>query len=434
MNSGNIDCGGPSVSDECHDNTIDGKSNFHDTCSVDSENGSVELVQDDAEANETETRRVISREELYNDPDAVAENFDLPKQPTPDNDWTRDNWRRAGLLPETSTVPKKKIYTPVPVVNRLHKSLFKAMSQPVTMSKAESMMQKMGYQGGGLGKSGEGILEPIAPNATYANKNIGFGQNSKMPVRITKPPANKAKTKSARKNILRKSKEQLRTNALNVILEFVKNNKEIEILFDKKLFPKERRIIHCLVHEVINADDDTQRVKAGTQQMILNEIYAHNCFVLGTESEGEQPHRQLRIYKEAPPDVFLVTPEDLPELKVDTQRTEPSNPNSTQPNNSSTTADMQTDVKNILDELMNCFVEFTKDNDYTQLKFLGPFCEIQEFCIYQFFNVIHRCVNKDFYGVSDSVVSAFNVNTVSFELVEDVNGSTFVQKRKQPMK
>ncbi|CAF4833210.1 unnamed protein product [Pieris macdunnoughi] len=71
----------------------------------------------------------------------------------------------------------RQIHGQGPRQNAIEKRLNQALQQPVDLGKGESMMKKMGWSGGGLGRSGEGIVEPIAPNAAYVsphkcNRNI----------------------------------------------------------------------------------------------------------------------------------------------------------------------------------------------------------------------------------------------------------------------
>ncbi|CAG4964027.1 unnamed protein product [Colias eurytheme] len=65
--------------------------------------------------------------------------------------------------------------------NRIEKQLNNALQKPVDMGPGHSMLQRMGWTGGGLGRTGDGILEPIAPNATYVSgqsRNYGTGNMS----------------------------------------------------------------------------------------------------------------------------------------------------------------------------------------------------------------------------------------------------------------
>ncbi|XP_038217701.1 uncharacterized protein LOC119836446 isoform X1 [Zerene cesonia] len=65
--------------------------------------------------------------------------------------------------------------------NQIEKQLNNALQKPVDMGPGHSMLQRMGWTGGGLGRTGDGIVEPIAPNASYVSgqtRNYGTGNLS----------------------------------------------------------------------------------------------------------------------------------------------------------------------------------------------------------------------------------------------------------------
>lgn len=107
-------------------------------------------------------------------------------------------------------------------------------------------------------------------------------------------------------------------NVLLNIFEFVKNNSEFELLFDKNLKKDERKRIHHLVEFKIQGDDLTAADFDSPAQMdLVLQINDKNCYVLQTQSYGIYPVRQLCLYKLAPPHVYLIVPDDLRDEPTD---------------------------------------------------------------------------------------------------------------------
>nr|XP_034838395.1 dynein heavy chain-like protein PF11_0240 [Maniola hyperantus] len=197
--------------------------------------------------------------------------------------------------------------------NTLERSLNDMLAKPVEMSKGKSLLLKMGWQGGGLGRDEDGIVEPIAPKATYAVKTIGLGHLTEKPKKPTKPFANISNKKLKHPEF----QNHFCTNVLLYILEFVKNDEENKIVFEPRLRKLERKRIHQIVEKirVSNNLDDFENFENFSDRHLelVEQIWVHNCYELWTESEGEKQHRRICLFKEAPAHVYLVTPEDLTE-------------------------------------------------------------------------------------------------------------------------
>ncbi|CAH4029527.1 unnamed protein product [Pieris brassicae] len=238
-----------------------------------------------------------------------------------------------------------------PRQNAIEKRLNQALQQPVDLGKGESMMKKMGWSGGGLGRSGEGIVEPIAPNAAYATNKQGLGKAEIQESfdnrggAVSKPlfkqsygpkaidnqwlrKESKAKqnqklkrsqftTKMHRKANKKQLKEILTTAVLEQILDFVQNEREIELLLDKNLTNVERKTVHNLVDEI---SSNTYVGGNVTQMELIEQIIEYNDYDLHTESSGKPPNRQLGVYKDAKDFMFLVIPEDLREDMEDNEK------------------------------------------------------------------------------------------------------------------
>ncbi|XP_045487317.1 uncharacterized protein LOC111001708 [Pieris rapae] len=232
--------------------------------------------------------------------------------------------------------------------NAIEKRLNRALQQPVALGKGESMMKKMGWSGGGLGRSGEGIVEPIAPNAAYATDKQGLGKaeiqesfvkrgcavskplfkhsygpkatenqwlrkESKKAKQNQKPTRSQFTTKMHSKANKKQLKEILTTSALEQILDFVQNEREVELLFDKDLTNVERKTVHNLIDEI---SSNTWHGGNMTQMELIQQIIEYNDYDLHTESSGKPPNRQLGVYKDAKDFMFLVIPEDLREEDI----------------------------------------------------------------------------------------------------------------------
>ncbi|KAJ0170286.1 hypothetical protein K1T71_014214 [Dendrolimus kikuchii] len=450
-------------------------------------NTSKEFIEKPSEVKkDVKNRRIITRTLLYEDPELFYEK-NYPQPETSGFDWTKYNWTKASenIQNEPSTSNENQVGSVAQYQrpNRIQQNLEEMLNQPVQLSKAESMMQKMGWQGGALGKSGSGIVEPVKPNARYAIRTRGLGQNNV-------PRVKKMRSIDNNKNIFT-------TNVLLFILEFVKDDMEAELLFDSCLWKEERKWIHSIVNDVINAEDiaDCDSVR---HLDIVNEIYKYNCFVLATQSEGQAPNRQLCLFKEAPPNMYLITPSDLkdepdePEnmetdIPTDKQTENPSNiitekdvkknknanrqtkmdiehknVNNSEISNSKKHTDTETDIMDIetnpflrsitrnlknqedsiTDKLKVCtlkdeseiyrkiveyFFEFADQEDFTELRFLGAFNEDEVRDIIKFFDDTKKCVNGNFDNVNEELVGAFK--TKSFDVHEDVNGFTSINDR-----
>ncbi|CAH0697966.1 unnamed protein product [Spodoptera exigua] len=423
-------------------------------------------------------RRTITKESLYQDPDKnnkIKDDLKTAKKSSSNFDWTLGYWDKAAEQPEQdggqgSSRGKKQVLGGA----KIQKKLDKMLAKPVKMTKAESMMQKMGWQGGALGRSGDGIVEPIAPNAVYSSTKVGFGQ-----LQLLKQPKSKQIEK----------KQFYETNVLHSVYEFVKNNNEIELLFDKSLRRDERKKIHHIIQFKVLADDLASVDFDSTAQVeLVLQISNNNCYLLHTKSSGSYPNRQLSLFKKAPDHVFLIVPQDLKKtkegntedkpLEVDCkedivpetpedqkdqnrqmdQESEELEPEETNPFlisitrnlKKNTDSEMKEEVEiaeipenpvvseaekipeepvnsEMSDEVMKLIFEYYKkfkgNRRYSQFKFLGPFDEEEIVCINEFIQQATRYLNKE----PCPYASVFD--DVEFEINEDCTGNTVIFKR-----
>ncbi|XP_045508235.1 uncharacterized protein LOC123704030 isoform X2 [Colias croceus] len=288
--------------------------------------------------------------------------------------------------------------------NRIEKQLNNALQKPVDMGPGHSMLQRMGWTGGGLGRTGDGILEPIAPNATYATKTKGLGQSNAPKVRQRSAPNSRPKDK-------------FRTNVLLTILDFVKNDKKIQLEFDKKVQQSERKIIHTMVQEMINSDH------------------------LVSESHGVRPERKLVIYKEAPENMYLIIPDDLVDTaqsqiyedSKDQKQTESTkNNNSIKEENNKEKTNQNTNEKqkdltqdDILNTIIDFFIDFASADVFTELRFLGTFNKTEYDAIVSFFKLFGSDEKSE---AKDKMADVLNDEKYEYKLRDNFNGSTVVYK------
>uniref|UniRef100_A0A2A4IRX3 G-patch domain-containing protein n=1 Tax=Heliothis virescens TaxID=7102 RepID=A0A2A4IRX3_HELVI len=403
---------------------------------------------------------------------------------SPTFDWTQYYWHKASekfqdMSRDAGQGSSRIRRQPIVGANKIQKKLDKMLAKPVKMSKAESMMQKMGWQGGALGRSGDGIVEPIAPNAVYAKTKIGFGQNH---VQVLRSPKHK----------FGGSKQFYEMNVLLNIYEFVQNNSEFELLFDRNLKKDERKRIHNLVEYKIQADDfQTVDFDSPAQMDLVLQINDKNCYVLHTQSYGSYPVRQLCLYKLAPPHVYLLVPDDLrdepPDLLTTTQNGEeilqveidaPKVPHEPQkvPEEplkvpvESVTEDLEVEeetnpflisitrnlkkksdsecqeekievpqapevpqvpevpkekvpslpeMSKVMKKIVDFFIEFAEDKKFSQFKFLGPFNEEEVCAINEFIEQAVVYLSKE-----GECTMATIFDKVAFEINEDCTGNT----------
>ncbi|XP_045782799.1 protein PF14_0175-like isoform X3 [Maniola jurtina] len=267
----------------------------------------------------------IIKETLYRDPSLFYansnSNVDSPSDnESNDNNWTDTFWQKhdntdvpkhSKTSQSTRTVPRKN-------QNKLERSLNDMLAKPAEMSKGKSLLLKMGWQGGGLGREEDGIVEPIAPRATYAVKTIGLGHLTEKPEKPEKPKKPIPFANISNKKLKHPEfQSHFCTNVLLYILEFVKNDEENKIVFEPRLRKLERKRIHLIVEKIRESDnledfENFENFLEGHLELV-KEIWVHNCYELWTESEGKKKNRRLCLFKEAPAHVYLVTPEDLTE-------------------------------------------------------------------------------------------------------------------------
>lgn len=81
-------------------------------------------------------------------------------------------------------------------------------------------------------------------------------------------------------------------NVLYQIYEFVKNNAEVELLFDRTLSKDERKQIQNIVDFMLNVDSMSVVEFESTAQMdMVLQICDVNCYILQTQSEGADLER-----------------------------------------------------------------------------------------------------------------------------------------------
>ncbi|CAH2084011.1 unnamed protein product [Euphydryas editha] len=181
------------------------------------------------------------------------------------------------------------------------------LAKPVEISKGKSLLEKMGWTGGGLGKDGNGIVNPIIPKAAYAMNTLGLGHRSET---VLEKKHYQNKDKNFHEEL--EFKHNFLTNVLSKILEFVKNSSEVDLLFERSLHNKERKKIHSIVEKLCECSDvDELNLNKSLDIKIASEILKYNSYLLITESHGKPPERVLRLYKDVPSYVYLITPDVL---------------------------------------------------------------------------------------------------------------------------
>ncbi|XP_052754352.1 uncharacterized protein LOC113516135 [Galleria mellonella] len=405
-------------------------------------------------------RMWILRETLYDDPD-LFHDFDSPQEDSPiDNtadiaptysvgyDWTKQQWQKAGNFQGTinQTCPAPQQTKQLGKQNKFLKNVMVSLSQPVKLSKAESMMQKMGWQGGALGKDGVGIVEPIAPNIAYATKTLGFGQEKK---KKNPPPIKRnQKPKRARQMQMREKRPNFNLNVLLHIFAFVRNNAETVVVFDKTLLNAERKAIHQWVNDVINDEGDGYDEISPEELEVVKLIREHNNYVLHTQSEGKMPFRELTIFKEAPTHVYLITPNDLrDEINTDdSDKSEyetvaidgdcaPSGGDEKEKGSDAKREDANCIKGSIedkelapYDKLIEYFIEFSKEQDYTEFRFLGLYNANEMDALNEFWRNIFMYLNRDMTSIDTRYLPALTNEEISFTVNQDCNGYDVIYK------
>lgn len=111
---------------------------------------------------------------------------------------------------------------------------------------------------------------------SQATKTLGLGQT----------------TATTKHEAFKENKDYFRTNVLLNVLEFVKNETEIETTFECHLSREERKCVHTMVGGLENSANPVESYNYTLEQMdIVQEINKYNQYILGTESEGCGPNR-----------------------------------------------------------------------------------------------------------------------------------------------
>ncbi|XP_048002128.1 uncharacterized protein LOC125238747 [Leguminivora glycinivorella] len=396
-------------------------------------------------------KRVVAKEELYRDPESfgkgeVQSNINGPVEP-PNSlphpwgyDWTKQSWVKEGAPVSDTARDERATPEHQPAAPR------------VNNSKAESMMHKMGWQGGALGKTGDGITEPITPKAIHAFRpSPGPGRPGKK----AKTP-NKA-TPGKKHPAMRDS---FRTNILMLILEFVQDDTETELLFDTSLRQHERRYITNIIHSVVN-DETLHSLSSTAQYELAQDIHRRNKYLLEC-AQGD--NHQLGIYKEAPEDVYLVTPDDfstkddsdknvaiengtndkingdmdddenpfLKSIKKSIKKDdEPKLTNKFETDcviakDSEPKVDSKSDVPvTEVDKMLEFFLEFAETDSYKEMRFLGTFTDPQSSAINGILTDVSSWALGSFHG-NELVARA--LRNATLKIRDGANGTPEIHK------
>ncbi|CAG4964031.1 unnamed protein product [Colias eurytheme] len=270
----------------------------------------------------------------------------------------------------------------------------------------------------------------IARAKSYcATKTKGLGQSHAPKVRQRSAPNSRPKDK-------------FRTNVLLTILDFVKDDKKIQLEFDKKVQQSERKIIHTMVQEMINSDHLVSgKYDDDVQKDIVREIITFNDYVLVTESHGVRPERKLVIYKEAPENMYLIIPDDLVDTaqsqiyedskdqkqtestKINNSLTEENNKEKTNQNTNEKQKDPTQD--DILNTIIDFFIDFASADVFTELRFLGTFNKTEYDAIVTFFKLFGSDEKSE---AKDKIADILNDEKYEYKLRDNFNGSTVIYK------
>ncbi|XP_030022321.2 uncharacterized protein LOC115441600 [Manduca sexta] len=384
---------------------------------------------DKAESSNIKNVRVITRNSLYEDPELFHYALDFSTTPQDPNyecyyttlapmlgeNWMQD-WLKVGESSRDTMLP--------PIGSRPQSSsrMQSYFDRPAMEKTVESMVQNVGWQGEDLAKTAERILEPIGTHTAFAIRPSHHKDSSIKPNQL---------------------KEELdivnfNTNVLLNILEFVKNDTEIEIMFAKSLLKEERKRIHCVVNELINGDNSSDYDNVA-QIDLVKKINAQNCYTLATLTEGVAPNRQVSVFKEAPSHIYLVTPDDLrvqrpPEVSDDGEDQNPQ-PGVVNPFLKSITKKIldlpnnkPTQYSTAVTNIIEYFREFSLRQTYTEFRFLGPFTRREVDYINIFLNLVAHCVENKFEGLRQDLVDIYKNIKIKLKIFPDVNGSVMLQK------
>ncbi|XP_047541466.1 uncharacterized protein LOC125074233 [Vanessa atalanta] len=386
--------------------------------------------------------RTIKREDLYRSPEVQSymhnNRFLSYKLSNLKNDMKY--WRKEEDMPVPPEVPekgksrrkhnKKK--------NEFEKKLNKMLAKPAEISKGKSMLEKMGWKGGGLGKDGAGILEPIIPKATYATKTFGLGH-------VTEPEQVEERDDDLEFN------NYFRTNVLLHILGFIKNDLEVDLLFDAALWRCERKRVHNIVQELRKCEIVEELAYDNPiDTAIAGDIIRDNMYLLVTKSAGKAPNRQLCLFKDAPAHIYLIVPDDLKDVVVDEKSNKKyvkiskkeseierftKQVKALEVKNDETNANQRTKSetdppRSILGKLVDYFKEFSENTNYTEYRLLGSFDNDEANAIKFFFEI---CSKRDTARCDerDELLEALNDALLQFEVKEDRDGRLVIYKHER---
>ncbi|XP_046975073.1 uncharacterized protein LOC124541236 isoform X2 [Vanessa cardui] len=370
--------------------------------------------------------RTIKREDLYRNPEVQSyihhNNYKLSNLKNDMKYWRKEEMQLPSEVLEKGKSRKKNDKRK----NEFEKKLNKMLAKPAEISKGKSMLEKMGWKGGGLGKDGAGMLEPIIPKATYATKSFGLGH-------VTVPEQVEERDDDLEFN------NYFRTNVLLHILEFIKNDLEVDLLFDVALWRCERKRVHNIVQELRKCEDVEELAYDNPiDTAIAGDIIRHNMYLLVTKSAGKAPNRQLCVFKDAPAHIYLIVPDDLKDVIVDekSKKKYVKVPKKESDIEQFTKQVKALEVKNdeiisneqtksetdtprcILRKLVDYFKEFAENTNYTEYRLLGPFDNEEVDAIRLFFEI---CLKKETARCEEreELLEALNNALLEFEVKED---------------